>query len=102
MIAQTASIGDAEPLARSAWFDLAILDINVGGRSIHPIALIMEQRGIPLLFATGYRSSGLPTPFNERPILRKPFAAQELGRAIDALFTARADSRRRCGRSRIE
>ena len=88
VIAQAGTIREAEPLARDARFDLAILDINVGGASIHPIALIVEERGLQLLFASGYRSSGLPAPFNERPIHRKPFAVEELGRAIDALLSA--------------
>ena len=86
VIAEAATIEDAEPLARNARFDLAILDINIGSESVHPIALIVEERGLPLLFATRYGSSGLPAPFSDRPILRKPFAARELGRAIDALL----------------
>jgi CheY-like chemotaxis protein len=86
--AEAGNLKDAEALAQSALFDLAILDINIAGESIFPIALIVEQRGLPLLFASGYTTSGLPEPFCQRSVLRKPFAKEELGRAIDALLGA--------------
>jgi DNA-binding response OmpR family regulator len=88
VIAEAGNIRSAEPLALSAQFHLAILDINLAEESIYPIALIVEQRGLPLLFASGYGSSGLPEPFRNRSVLRKPFLKEELRRAIDALFRA--------------
>jgi CheY-like chemotaxis protein len=88
VVAEAGNIRDAEPLARTARFDLAILDINVAGESIYSIALIVEERGLPLLFASGYNASGLADPFHERSILRKPFVKEELGRAIAALLGA--------------
>jgi len=88
VVAEAGNIKDAEPLALNAQFDLAILDINIAEESIYPIALIVEKRGLPLLFASGYGSSGLPEPFCNRSVLRKPFLKEELRRAIDALFRA--------------
>jgi CheY-like chemotaxis protein len=84
VIAEAATISAAEPLARDAPFDIAILDINVAGQNIHPVASIVQKRGLPFVFASGYAATGLPAPLNKRPILRKPFAAHELGKAIDA------------------
>ena len=91
VVAEAGNIKDAEPLALNAQFDLAILDINIAEESIYPIALIVEKRGLPLLFASGYGSSGLPEPFCNRSVLRKPFLKEELRRAIDALFRALGD-----------
>jgi hypothetical protein len=69
-------------LAATATFDLAILDINLEGQSILPVAQIIEARGLPFLLASGYASMGLPQPFHDRPILRKPFVIETLGQFI--------------------
>ncbi|WP_331252999.1 response regulator [Pseudomonas luteola] len=47
-------------LASSETFDLAILDVNVGGREIFPIAEQLAARDIPFMFSTGYGAYGLP------------------------------------------
>lgn len=90
VIAEAGSIKDAEHPARNAQFHLAILDINIAGDSILPIALIIEERGLPLLFASGYGSSELPAPFHTKTIMRKPFIVAELGKAIDGLLSPNA------------
>ena len=53
VVAEAGNIQDAEPLAQSAQFDLAILDINLAGENIFPIAQILERRRMPFLFASG-------------------------------------------------
>jgi CheY-like chemotaxis protein len=86
VVAEAGNIHDGERLAQTAAFDLALLDINVGGDNIVPVAEIVEKRGLPSLFITGYAESGLPEPFREWPILRKPFAITKLGDAIKAVL----------------
>lgn len=63
VVAEAGNIKDAEPLALNAQFDLAILDINIAEESIYPIALIVEKRGLPLLFASGYGRAGCLSRF---------------------------------------
>lgn len=87
VVAEAGSIKEANALAQSAQFDVAILDINIAGQTIFPIAEILKIRNLPFIFASGYGTTGLPDTFSERPTLRKPFTVGELGRAIDALFT---------------
>jgi CheY-like chemotaxis protein len=60
VVAEAGTISAAEPLARNAAFDLALLDINVGGNSVSPIAQIIADRGLPFIFASGYGSEGRP------------------------------------------
>jgi CheY-like chemotaxis protein len=66
-------------------FDIAILDVNLDGKTAEPIAEAVEARGLKFLFATGYGASGLPEPFKGRPFLQKPFAAANLAQALTAL-----------------
>ena len=94
VVAEAGSVKDGQPLAESVGFDLALLDINLAGYSVAPIAEIIERRGVPLLFVTGYASTGLPEPFSKRAVLRKPFMISKLKAAIDrALAEPRCQAR---------
>jgi CheY-like chemotaxis protein len=75
-------------LAENADFDLALLDVNVGGAMITPVAEVIERRGLPFLFATGYATTGLPKAFQGKPVLRKPFPIEQLRDALDAIIGA--------------
>jgi CheY-like chemotaxis protein len=83
IVAEAGSLSAARSLARSALFDLALLDINVAGDTSADIAAIIEERGLPLIFVSGYSTTGLRPPFHDRRILRKPFSIDALKRAID-------------------
>jgi DNA-binding response OmpR family regulator len=69
-------------------FDLAILDINLDGASIAPVAEIIGRRGLPLLFVSGYVSGGRPEILRDRPALQKPVSISTLGAAIDAIIAS--------------
>jgi CheY-like chemotaxis protein len=58
--------------------DLAILDVNVAGEPIYPVAEALVQRRIPFVFSTGYGSAGIKDAFRDRPVLQKPFAQHDL------------------------
>jgi DNA-binding response OmpR family regulator len=73
---------EALHLARSAELDAAILDINLGGAVVFPVADVLRARGIPLIFSTGYGASGLPPRFLDCPTLRKPFSHEALGEIL--------------------
>ena len=86
VVGPVANMTDAINLARSAELDTAILDINVGGSVIFPVADILIERGIPFIFATGYGSVGLPPRFHNSPTLPKPFSYQSLAEALRAVL----------------
>src|SRR6202044_2901692 len=81
--AEAGEINEAIKLAQSVEFDLAILDVNVNGKVISPVADLLAARKRPFIFATGYGLSGLPAEYRDRPALQKPFQIETLGRAID-------------------
>jgi CheY-like chemotaxis protein len=81
--AEAGEINEAMRLAQSAVFDLAILDVNVNGKVISPVADLIRARNLPFIFATGYGSSGLPEEYRDRPALQKPFQLESLSRMID-------------------
>jgi len=78
-------------LAASETFDLAILDVNVAGESIYPVAEVLEQRNVPFVFSTGYGSAGIKDVYRDRPVVQKPFAQSDLRqRLLSALQNGRS------------
>jgi hypothetical protein len=57
-------------------FDIAILDVNVNGKVISPVAEAIQMRGIPFVFATGYGVQGVPENSADRPTLQKRFRSK--------------------------
>lgn len=68
-------------IAVDAPIDVAILDVNLGGHSSFEIADVLQARGIPFIFASGYGAGGLG-PHSGAPILTKPFLKAELEQAL--------------------
>jgi len=66
--------------------DVALLDVNLGSERSFPLAEILKQHGVPIVFTTGYDEAGVPAEWRDRPALRKPFMMAEmaaiLGRAL--------------------
>src|SRR3981189_3625688 len=71
--AEAARLDEALDAAKNGQFDLAILDVNLNGQTIAPVAEALAARGTPFVFATGYGERGLPEPYRDRPMLKKPF-----------------------------
>lgn len=74
---------EALSLAKTTEFDVAILDVNVGGEVVFPVADLLRERGIPITFATGYGVSGLPSRYSDCASLPKPFTISSLAAALD-------------------
>jgi CheY-like chemotaxis protein len=70
--------------ANSQAFDVAVLDVNLGGDRIDAVATVLNDRRIPFVFTTGYDVKALPAGFQERPYLTKPFQIEQLSQALHA------------------
>lgn len=74
-------------LAQTELLDLAVLDANVRGEAIYPIADLLNERGVPFVLVTGYDRQSIPSRFQERPILEKPVEAAVVVSALRDLAT---------------
>jgi CheY-like chemotaxis protein len=81
---EAGDIDEAVRLVQATEFDIAILDVNVNGKVITPVAEALKLRGRPFVFASGYGAQGLPEKFRDCPALQKPFQIDALARAIEA------------------
>ncbi len=75
----------ALPLARERPLAGAVLDINLAGTVVYPVAEILLARGIPFLFVTGYGEAGRPRHLAHARVLAKPFMIEDLHKAVQAL-----------------
>ena len=72
----------AVSMAEKEDIDFAILDVNLDGRMSFPVADILQRRGVPFCFATGYGSAGLEAPYKDSVVIKKPFMLSDLQSAI--------------------
>lgn len=89
VIGPVARIDKAVEMAQGETLDLAILDVNLDGKEIYPVAEVLDARGIPFLFSTGYGNGGLRALYRNRPILSKPFRRCDLLQALAAACPAK-------------
>ena len=80
--ASIARFDAAARFAAEAAVDFALLDVNLQGAPAYPIARVLRQRGIPVIFSTGYGAGSLPDEFGDCPVLGKPFRSEDLRRQI--------------------
>jgi len=66
--------------------DAAMLDVNLNGEQVFPVADALLARNIPFLFVTGYGAGGLPPRFKESPTLTKPYRAAAVLTALGAML----------------
>ena len=62
--------------------DAALLDVNVAGHQVFPIAEALKTRGVPFVFSTGYGEGGLPDTWRGHPTVQKPFTEAAIREAL--------------------
>lgn len=81
-------------LAAAQKFDVAILDLNLAGEVVYPVADELARRGVPYIIASGYGADGILAAYRGATLLGKPYARHEVEAAllkVLALTSAPAD-----------
>jgi CheY-like chemotaxis protein len=85
VVGPASRLEEAIQLVRDADLDCAVLDVNLGGQPIFPLADILREKGAPFAFATGYGDAGLRDVDKGSPVLQKPFREGDLARVLGEL-----------------
>ncbi len=73
-VGPASNIDEGEAMARDTVdLDAALLDVNVAGRQVFPVAAALKERGVPFVFSTGYGEGGLPDEWRGATTIQKPF-----------------------------
>jgi CheY-like chemotaxis protein len=67
-------------------FDLAILDVNLKGENVWPVATKLREKKVPFVIATGGHVDPPPPEFNDAPVIEKPYTVDRVTPAIEAAF----------------
>ena len=84
-------LSQALRLAENVGYDVAVLDVNLDGVFTYPVADLLQRRGIPFAFITGYGASGLDPCYAHFPTLQKPFRARDLNALLRSVLASKAD-----------
>jgi PAS domain S-box-containing protein len=72
VVGSVSTLAAAKEIAVKKEFDGAILDINLAGELVYPVADILMERKKPFVFVTGYRPEAVDARFKDIAILQKP------------------------------
>jgi CheY-like chemotaxis protein len=81
---RAAKLDDALEMARTSEFDVALLDVNLGGKRVDPVTEVIRARGTPIIFITGYGETGA-----SGLVLEKPHDLADLERALSRALNMR-------------
>ena len=84
VVLSAASVGEALDMVRRGGFDLALLDVNLAGEKVFPVADELRRRRVPFAFASGYGVDGLRPDLINIPMVQKPFQIADLEAALVA------------------
>jgi len=90
LAAAVGTIAEASEHAANGEFHVAVLDVNLDGHEIYPVADILAKRGLPFVFVTGYGERSLREPYRDRPALQKPFQVEQLKNVLAELVATTA------------
>jgi len=74
------SVTEALALVRKEEIDIALLDVNLGSKTVEPVANRLAERAIPFGLVTAYPSHIQPQSLRRRPCITKPFGTTEVTR----------------------
>jgi PAS domain S-box-containing protein len=76
-------LDDAIAAAERGRFDGAILDMNLGGKPVYPLAELLQSQSVPFVFLTGYGQHTIDKRFAAYPMLQKPVAPEALREILE-------------------
>ncbi len=83
-VGPASNIDDGLRFAETEALDAALLDVNVAGRHVFPVAQMLKDRGVPFVFSTGYGEGGLPDEWRGQRTIQKPFTEAAVRDALMA------------------
>jgi CheY-like chemotaxis protein len=89
VVGDARTLDEALKVAGETDFDIALLDIDLGGNTSYKVASQLAARDVPFLFTTG-KAEGGPAWCQDRPRVLKPFSGTSLERMMMASLAAHA------------
>jgi len=83
VVAIATNVQQAIRLATEEVFDLAFLDVNLNGQRAHALPGVLNRRGKPFAFVTGYGQQGVLSAYADAPLISKPFSKDMISDVLE-------------------
>jgi DNA-binding response OmpR family regulator len=80
------TVSKALEAAQTKKLDLAVLDVNLAGERVYPVAEVLSKRHIPFLFLSGYGDEAIPPGRTDWKVCGKPFKSEVLVQMLSSLL----------------
>jgi two-component sensor histidine kinase/DNA-binding response OmpR family regulator len=77
------NLAEAESAIECSAFEAAILDVNLAGTPVYPLAARLKAMRLPIVFVTGYGPESIDETYSDVPIVQKPIAKDALAKAVE-------------------
>ena len=85
------TVGDALDAVAGNSFDMAILDVNLKGENVWPVAHALRERSVPFVLASGGHVDPPPSEFAGVPMIDKPYTIDRIKPAIERAVQSEAE-----------
>jgi two-component sensor histidine kinase/CheY-like chemotaxis protein len=79
--------------ALNSGVDVALLDVNIAGEFVYPLADALAARDVPIVFVTGYQAGAIEPRFARVPVLTKPIEREDLAIALTHVLAPAAEDK---------
>ena len=86
MVGPFSRMSEAMLALRNSRVDAAVLDVNLGGEVVYPLADVLAADRVPFIFVTGYGAEEIERRFASVPVLQKPIEQD----ALQSIFVRRS------------
>ena len=87
-VAVASKVGPAISLIEGQEFDMAMLDMNLGGIESYPVADALTARDVPYFFSTGNSLTNTKDGYRNQDVLKKPFTFEQLSNMLSRSLRA--------------
>lgn len=70
--------------------DAALLDVNLQGELVFPVANALAERGVPFVFVTAQPRQDIPEKHRHRPVVPKPYYDAAIYAALESVLPRKA------------
>lgn len=91
VIGPASTVAKGLRLVEAGGLDGALLDVNLAGEEVYPVADALVAAGTPFVFVTGYGRHGLAPAYRVFPTIQKPLNLANFGRLVEAALAPRPD-----------
>lgn len=92
-ITRASNVAQALSAIGSQVFDLATLDLNLGGTRSDDVAAALTDQRVPFAYSTGYGGNAVDQGDRRHPLLNKPFSSAEFSAVMTKLLTPTSSNR---------